>query len=434
MNRILYLDCSMGAAGDMLTGALLELLPDREGFLKKLNALGIPDTSFEAEQVRKCGIAGTHMHVKVHGEEEGVHEHTHHHDHTHHHVHRSMADIEHLVRGHLNLPDKVREDVLSVYRLIAEAESRAHGVPVSEIHFHEVGTMDALADISAVCLLMDELNPDLVIASPVHVGSGQVRCPHGILPVPAPATAYILKDVPVYGGAIRGELCTPTGAALLKTFVSRFGSMPVMRTTAIGYGMGMKDFPAANCVRAMLGEEIDGEVHAADPAKACVSTCAAENDAAKTDVCGCETEQYGDRVAELSCNVDDMTAEAIGFATERLLEEGALDVFTIPIGMKKNRPGTMICLLCEQKDAEKMAKLLFLHTTTIGVRRSDLRRYKLERRSETVETPLGHVRKKTVQGYGVCRSKYEYEDIAAIAREKGISFSEVLELVGKSNE
>ena len=252
--KTLYLDCNMGAAGDMLSAALLELLPpeERPGFIDELNALGIPGVEFTAQPSVKCGITGTHMEVSVNGHTEGEehhhehehHEHEHHHEHghTHGHHHSGMHDIEHIVSGHLNVSEKVKSDVL------------AHGVPVTEIHFHEVGAMDAVADVTAVCLLMDRLSPEQVIVSPVHVGSGQVRCAHGILPVPAPATAHILTGVPIYGGEIEGELCTPTGAALLKHFATKFGGMPIMTLLQVGYGMGSKDFEAANCVRAMLGE------------------------------------------------------------------------------------------------------------------------------------------------------------------------------------
>ena len=403
----LYLDCGMGAAGDMLTAALLELLPKPDRFVDKLNTLGIPGVEFRKEKTVKCGITGTHMSVLVRGEEEGAedhhhgHEHTreHEHEHTHwhkhgHHHHSGMHEIEHIVAD-LKLPEKVEKDVLAVYGLIAEAESRAHGVPVSDIHFHEVGTMDAVADITAVCLLMNELAPDEVICSPVHVGSGHVKCAHGILPVPAPATAFILQGVPTYGGGIKGELCTPTGAALLKHFVTRFGDMPVMKTQAIGYGMGKKDFETANCVRAMLGESED-----------------------KTDT-----------VLELSCNVDDMTAEEIGFAMDRLFEDGANEVFTIPIGMKKSRPGTLIRVMCKEQDREKMLHLIFKYTSTIGVRETPTHRYILDRRIETVETPYGKVRRKISSGYGVSRTKYEYEDLAQIARGQALSIEEVKKLL-----
>ena len=448
--KTLYLECGMGAAGDMLTAALLELMPDPEAAVTELNGLGIPGVQFSKEAVSKCGIGGTHMIVKVHGEEESeemfhhhhehhdhsheqehdhesachehhdhlhehedhehTHEHTHEHEdhehahehshehthehgdagHTHHH-HSSLHDIEHIICDHLNLPDQVKQDVMAVYGLIAEAESHAHGVPVTEIHFHEVGTMDAVADITAVCLLMNKIAPDQVIVSPVHVGSGHVHCAHGILPVPAPATAYILNGVPMYGGAVKGELCTPTGAALLKHFATRFGDMPVMRTEAIGYGMGKKDFEQANCIRAMLGE----------------------------------TEDAGDSVLQLECNVDDMTAEELGFAMEAILAAGALEVYTVAAGMKKSRPGTLLSVLCHEAEKEKLVRVIFQNTTTIGVREHACSRYTLKRSFETVQTPYGEVQKKISSGYGVTREKYEYEDLARIAREQGLSLAEV---------
>lgn len=291
--KVLYLDCGMGAAGDMLAAALLELIPDKDGFVEKINGLGIPGVSVERELSVKCGITGTHVKVTVNGIEEEshdhhvhenhvhsheehshvheehihsdhVHAHTEHphshtgdgHPHSHSHAHSGMEDIRHIVEDHLDLPEKVKADIMAVYELIAQAESHVHGVPVTDIHFHEVGTMDAIADITMVCLLMNMLSPEQIVVSPVHVGSGQVRCAHGILPVPAPATAYILKEIPIYGGNIKGELCTPTGAALLKHFATKFGYMPIMKTEVIGYGMGKKDFEAANCVRAFLGESL----------------------------------------------------------------------------------------------------------------------------------------------------------------------------------
>ncbi|MCR4897157.1 MAG: nickel pincer cofactor biosynthesis protein LarC [Lachnospiraceae bacterium] len=435
--KTLYLDCGMGAAGDMLTAALLELLPDPEGYVKKLNDLGIPDVTFTSEKSVKCGIMGTHMKVTVAGVEEDEemfdhdhehdhehhhdhdhghdhehdhehdhdhdhdhghdhdHEHNHDHDHAHHHHHSSMADIRHIVEEHIHLPGNVVEDVMHVYGLIADAESTVHGVPVTEIHFHEVGTMDAIADIAAVCLLMREIAPEQVVVSPVHVGCGKVRCAHGILPVPAPATAHILRGIPIYGGRVEGELCTPTGAALLRHFATRFGDMPVMRVGATGYGMGKKDFPVANCVRAMLGE----------------------------------TEDDTDSVLELSCNVDDMTGEEVGFAMEKLFAGGAREVYTVPVGMKKSRPGLLLRVICSMEDREKMIRLIYRYTTTIGVRETVMKRYILEREMDHVHTTCGDVRVKTSTGYGVKRRKYEYEDLARIAREQGISLEEAREIV-----
>ena len=423
----------------MLTAALTELLPDPEGFIEKINKLGIPEVTVSRGKAVKNGIVGTQISVKVAGVEEGEelhehghsheHEHDHHHEHehehshghdhphehgehdrhhehehehhhgemAHHHVHRSMDDIRHIVREHMKLPKNVAEDVLSVYALIAEAESHAHGVPLSDIHFHEVGTLDAIADISSVCLAMSELAPDEVVVSPIHVGSGSVRCAHGVLPVPAPATAYILQGIPIYGGEVRGELCTPTGAALLKHFATRFGAMPAMTVSGIGYGMGKKDFDTANCVRMMLGESKD----------------------------------RADTISELSCNVDDMTAEEIGFATEAFFDGGALDVYTVPIGMKKGRPGTLIRIMCRPDDREKMLSLIFKHTSTIGVRETVTNRFVLKRDLRTVSTELGEVHIKESAGYGASRTKYEYEDLARIAREKGMSLAEVKNILNK---
>ncbi len=433
--RTLYLDCGMGAAGDMLTAALLELLDEgqKKEFLERVNSLGIPGVRFETKPSVKCGITGTHVSVLVDGTEESEemflhhhhdHDHAHEHDHEHHHdhdhdhehehdhdhdhdhehehdheeghshthSHSGLHDIEHIVRGHLDIPDKVKDDVMTVYSLIGEAESHVHGVDMDQIHFHEVGTMDAVADVTAVCLLMDILSPQQVICSPVHVGSGKVRCAHGLLPVPAPATAYILRDVPIYGGRIQGELCTPTGAALLKHFVTSFGDMPPMKVSAVGYGMGNKDFEAANCVRAMLGE----------------------------------TGTAGDTVAELSLNVDDMTAEQIGFLTETLFAAGALEVYTVPIGMKKSRPGTLISVMTREADRDRIIELIFRHSTTLGIRENISRRYTLNRRIETVSTKFGDVRKKVSSGYGVTREKYEYDDLSRIAGENDMSINDVL--------
>ena len=417
--KTLYLDCCMGAAGDMLAAALLELMPDPDAALARLNAFGIPGVAYARERMAKCGIAGTHLAVTVHGEEEGresedgrdhrdlrdhredrddgnVHSRHHHEHHDHHHEHHGVEDILHLV-GHLALPEKVKEDVAAVYRLLADAESRAHGRPVGEIHFHEVGALDAVADIAAVCWLLAELAPDEIVASPVHVGSGTVRCAHGVLPVPAPATAFLLEGVPSYSdGAVRGELCTPTGAALLKHFVARFGTQPAMRVTAIGHGAGKKDFEGmANLLRASLGES---------------------GDAAGSD-----------EVFELSCNIDDMTGEEIAFACERLFAAGAKDVVTIPVAMKKGRPGVMIQALCAPADHDALVAAMFRHTTTLGIRETRCRRQVLTRREETVTLPDGTTaRRKVSEGYGVRRVKLEHDDVAAYARAADVPLREVV--------
>jgi hypothetical protein len=393
--KILYIDCNMGAAGDMLMSALLELHEDADRFIERLNSVGIPNVNVIKNTSVKCGITGTHIDVTVNGGSEDEHMHEHHHDHSHHHT--GMHEIEHIIKR-LDLPEKVRGDISAVYRLIADAESRAHGCDIEHIHFHEVGTMDAVADITGVCMLMHELAPDKVVVSPVHVGCGQVRCAHGILPVPAPATAHILKDVPIYGGSIQGELCTPTGAALLKYFADEFGNMPVMRVSGIGYGMGAKDFETANCLRVMLGGS-DGD----------------------------KTEQ----IFELSCNIDDMTAEEIGFASEQIMKAGAADVFTTPVGMKKNRPGILLSCLCRGENKAEVINAIFKYTSTIGLRQYVCDRYVLDRTESEIETQYGSVRVKCSSGYGAERVKTEYDAAARIAGDCGISIREARALIDK---
>lgn len=351
--------------------------------------------TYHREQAEKCGITGTHITVTVDGHAEGEHdhEHDHHHehDHEHHHHHSGMEEISHLI-GHLPVSEKVRADIRAVYDSIAQAESHVHGVPVTDIHFHEVGTMDAVADVTAVCLLMEELAADQVIASPVHVGSGTVRCAHGVLPGACPAhgispagCVHLWRGHP--GGAVyphRGGF-----AAALRYPLRRYA--PVMTLESVGYGMGQKDFPRANCLRAMLGET------------------AAES---------------GD-VVELACNLDDMTGEGIAFAMERLLAAGALDVYTAAIGMKKSRPGVMLCVLCREEQREDMVHLLLRHTTTLGVRRPGTGRYTLSRSQDIVDSPWGPVARKTSQGWGVRRQKPEFEDLARIAREQDLTLDQV---------
>ena len=403
--KTLYLDCSMGAAGDMLTAALCELLDEKDSFFETLDSLLPEAVSVSASTIQKQGISGTSVTVLVDGEEEHSedahghhhehshehhHEHHHEHAHKHHHHHTSMSDIERLING-LEVSDKVKSDALAVYRLIAEAESEAHGRPVSEIHFHEVGTLDAVADVTAVCMLMGMIAPERVIASPVSVGSGHVHCAHGILPVPAPATAHILRGVPTCSGSVAAELCTPTGAALLKHFVTDFGDMPLMVTQRIGYGFGKKDFERLNCVRAFLGES---------------------------------AEDTGE-VAELSCNIDDMTAEARAAAQRRLYELGALEVFTTAVNMKKGRAGVMLTCLCRADEREKIAEAMLLHTTTIGVREKVCKRYTLSRSVRTVKTACGEIRVKVSEGYGITKAKPEADDIERAAKENGLTFEEV---------
>ena len=411
----LYLECRMGAAGDMLLAALYEVCDQKELFLKQMNALGLPGVLLQIIPEQKCGICGSRAVVKIDGAEEESMDHpeqSHHHSgddgHTHDgqhehtaapHVHRGLGDIRALIQG-LPLPQEVKEDAIAVYAALAEAEAQVHGTTVELVHFHEVGALDAVADIVGVCLLMHLLRPEEIIASPIHVGNGQVKTAHGILPVPAPATAYLLQGIPTYSNGMSGELCTPTGAALLKHFVHRFGNMPPLTVNKIGYGMGKKEFSAANCVRAFWGDVYKSESSHA-------------------------------QIAELRCNIDDMTPEAIGFATQTVFAEGALDVYVEPVYMKKGRPGFVVVCLCAQQDTDRFAALLLRHTSTLGVRVFSCSRYVLERSVEKCETSLGTVHIKRSQGYGTARLKPEYEDIAAIAKEHGIPFPEAYERVLK---
>lgn len=420
--KTLYLECGMGAAGDMLTAALLDLFKEPEQIIDKLNRIGIPKVKYVIEDSEKCGIKGMHVRVLVDGIEEApadmdetfahkemndrmhndhIHnDHVHDHQPGHHaHHHSSMHDIENIIQG-LDVNDNVKKNAVEVYKLIAEAESNVHGKTVDEIHFHEVGSLDAVADVVAVCYLIDGLNPDNIIASPVRMGYGHVHCAHGVLPVPAPATAFILQKMPVYAGELEGEFCTPTGAALLKHFVKEYGNMPVMSIENTGCGMGSKNFPIANCLRAYIGENADSDGMY-------------------------EKDKIHDRIIELRCNLDDMAPEDIAYATELLMDEGACDVYTLNIQMKKNRPGIMLCCMCKQNEKEKFAGLIFKHTSTIGIREYECNRYILKRENIVIDTGYGKVQAKKSEGYGTKRIKAEYEDIARIAKETGLPISEV---------
>lgn len=439
--KILYWDCTMGAAGDMLAASLLELCPDRDAALAGLNGLGLPGVVYRAEPCVRGGILGTRLRVLVHGQEEQPgaagaaaahdhahphtaepvplhdhshgepaaahtdaqahgHDHAHPHDHSHAgHAHHSLADVTSLIRQSA-APEAVKARAVGVYEAIAAAEGQVHGHPVDQVHFHEVGALDAVADILAVCWLVHHLAPARICASPVEVGGGTVRCAHGVLPVPAPATALLLRDMPITAGACQTELCTPTGAALLRCLAADYGPMPAMRLLATGHGCGGKDLPGrANCVTACWGEaDAPAEGLPAGPM---------------------------DTVCEMQCNLDDMTGEAIGYALARLREAGALDAFTTPIGMKKDRPAVMLTCLCRPAQEREMAALLLRHTTTLGVRVHTCRRYTLERAVRTLETPWGPVRLKTASGWGVTRAKPEWEDLARIAAAQDLPLDTV---------
>lgn len=400
--KTLYIECRMGAAGDMLMSALYELLNEeqKEEFLKCMNGLGLPGVKITSRRRSTCGISGTHMEVTVYGEKEheGGHNHGYEHGGLHHHA--DLRHISELIDG-LDLPEEVCDNARQIYDAIADAEAKAHGCPVKQVHFHEVGALDAVADVTGVCYAIYLLEPERIVVSPVHVGSGTVHCAHGIMPVPAPATANLLSDVPMYGGSIQGELCTPTGAALLVHFADSFGNMPVMSGTSVGIGVGTKEFEQANCVRAFLGE---------------------------TSEVSLKQEGNGE-IAELVCNIDDMTPEALAFATTRLLELGALDVYTVAGTMKKGRPGWELTVLCETDRIDETAQNIMRETTTNGVRVRLCDKYFLTPGIKAVQTELGEVRVKTAEGFGIRHEKPEYEDTAACARKTRMSYREAYEYV-----
>lgn len=412
--RILYLDCGMGAAGDMLAGALVSLLSkeEQESFIKMINNIGVDGVKVSLSDDAKCGIAGKHFKVEIDGVEEhshDVHEHEHHHEHEqehgHHHEHgdghNDNDNHGHHHHGTGPFPKELEavaekldcpNDIQKVYELLAEAEAKVHGKDVSEIHFHEVGMKDALIDIASVVYLMNKLKVDKVVVSPVNVGFGKVKCAHGILPVPAPATAELVKGIPTYAGRFEGELLTPTGAALLKYYADEFSYQPLMNVIKCGYGTGNKNFESANVVKAVLGEVTD--------------------------------ELISENVIELNCNVDDMSAEDMAYATKTLIENGAKDAFVTPVIMKKGRSGMLLTVLCSAVDKERFVSLIFKHTSTIGIRVKENERIILNRHEETVHTKLGDVRVKYSEGYGVKREKPEFEDLRKLAEENNISVAE----------
>ena len=421
----LFLDCQMGIAGDMLIATLLGLVDDSKMWIERLNQIGLPNVTYTLIPKKDKGLQGYRVAVTINGIEESENhdEHHNHHDsyhehikhsethgdgeHSEHHVHseqhvhgRGLQDVRDIINS-LSISDTCKQNAINVYNLVAQAEAKVHKSTVTQIHFHELGMLDAIADIVAVCVLIEELKFNEIIISPIHVGTGSVHCAHGELPVPAPATMELLAGIPMYADyQIKGELCTPTGAALAQYFGTSYSNMPVMTPAKVSYGFGTKQFESPNCIRAFVELLDDSE----------------------------------DTIIELSCNLDDMTPEEIGYAVEQLVLSSALDVFTTPIMMKKQRPGTMLTVLCKVDDIDNLRDLIFKHTTSLGIRYHRCNRYILNRSTGDIDWEGNRIAFKTSSGFGVKRHKYEYDSLAAIANCNDMSLLDLKRQLRKKED
>lgn len=377
--RIAYFDCFSGISGDMAIGALLDAGLSFEALRTQLAALNISGYALAAEKVKKHGIAGTKFHVDVH--DPGPH-------------HRRLRDIEAILRAS-RLEGQIQERALAVFARLAEAEAIIHHTAVDDVHFHEVGAVDSIVDITGTVIGLHTLGVQRVLASPVNVGAGFVRAAHGVLPVPPPATAELLKGAPTYARGQDGELTTPTGAALLATLAEAFGPLPALCVEQIGYGAGSKDLPhAPNLLRVFIGED--------------------------------NTRGDADLITVIEANLDDMNPEWFEYAQEQLFAQGALDVFYTPIFMKKNRPATKLTVLCESGKVDVLADVLFRDTSTFGVRTYEVRRQKLQRFSQVVDTRYGPIAVKIGQWRGqVVQVSPEYESCRQAARRCGVPLKDV---------
>jgi pyridinium-3,5-bisthiocarboxylic acid mononucleotide nickel chelatase len=377
--RTAYFDCFSGISGDMTIGALIDAGASFEELRAQLATLNVPGFELAIEKVKKHGIAGTKFHVHVH--DAGP-------------QHRRLRDIKAILRAS-RLHSSIQEHALTIFTRLAEAEAAIHQTTVEQVYFHEVGAIDSIVDITGAVIGLHVLGVQRVLASAVNVGSGVVHAAHGILPVPGPATAELLKGAPTYARGNDGELTTPTGAALLVTLTESFGPLPSIRVERIGYGAGTKDLPhAPNLLRVFIGEDSN------------------RGDA--------------DMITVLEANLDDMNPEWFEYAQEQLFAQGALDVFYTPIFMKKNRPATKLTVLCELGQIDAIVDTLFQHTSTFGVRTYEVRRRKLHRFSQTVETPYGPVSVKIGEWRGqVMQISPEYESCRQVARHCGVSLKDV---------
>ena len=407
--RTLYYDCFAGLSGDMNLGAMIDLGVDIEHLKAELSKLGLDhEYKLSIKRDEKHGIFGTKVDVvDLNHTHSHHHDHDHHHDHSHHHHDHSMLrdylDICRIIEESA-LSDVVKRDSIRIFQIIAEAEAKIHNKSVDEVHFHEVGAIDSIVDVVGAAICMEALGVESVMASTVEVGSGFVKCAHGLMPVPAPATAEILRGVPIKNNVEKFEMTTPTGAAILKAYVSRFTDDKHFRTEKIGYGLGTRNLEIPNLVRAMIVDvTIDRPLEE-------------------------ETTQW-----IFETNIDDMSSEHLVYAEERLLAEGALDVYKTPIIMKKGRPAIKLSVLSKAGDLKRLQKVLFSETTSIGMRMYKVEKLKIDRTYETVETEFGPISVKRAFFDGECvNAKPEYEHIKRIAQESGLSIKEVTNRIMKS--
>jgi len=410
MTRTLYLDCFAGASGDMLVGAMLDCGLDFEFLKSELGKLNVGGYELSLTRVDRSGISSakfdvhlggkphshSHEHHHEHSHEHHHHEHTHSHEHHHHHVHshehhhhehRSLSEIKRIISSS-NLSEPVKQRAQAIFQRIGEAESKIHNIPIETVHFHEVGAIDSIVDIVGACVAFDALKIERIISSPLHVGSGTFKCAHGTYPVPGPATAELLKGVPIYSKDVEGELVTPTGAAIISTLAESYGQTPMMKIEKVGYGAGTRDYPKfPNTLRAIIGE--------------------LEEDADQTPA----------TVTVIEANIDDLNAQVFGYLMDKVLAAGALDIFYTPVQMKKNRPGTLLTLLCKPEDRDRMTEMIFRETTTLGVRYRNERREILKREFVTVETEYGPIRIKVSRARDgrVMNASPEFEDCREVA-------------------
>lgn len=401
--RILYYDCFAGISGDMNLGAMIDLGVDKDFLIKELSKLNIV-REFEVKVGRQSrkGIEGTKVDVVLKQVEE---DHHHHHGHAHRHEHRNIGSIESIINSS-GLNENVKKMSLKMFAKVAEAEAKVHGKPVNEVHFHEVGAVDSIVDIVGAAICLDYLKVDKVMASSVELGGGFVKCAHGTIPVPAPATVEILKGVPVKAGIVPFETTTPTGAAILASSVDEFSDLKEFIIEKIGYGVGGRYTEIPNVLRVYLGKKIERP---------------AANDAESDEVC------------LLECNIDDMNPEIYEYIMERLFNNGALDAYRIPILMKKERFGVILSVICKEEDKENLKEIIFLETSTIGIREHKLPRTKLKREFEVVDTAYGKASVKKVYYKGqLLKTKPEYDDCRRLAENNSVPIKDIYdEISGK---